>query len=188
MGDEADEAAGELVAHADRLRYRIAIVDPPPNQSISAVRAFRGKIDSTHAAFYHPWVEILDPLAPSTGGPAPTIALPPSGFVAGIYARSDVNRGVSKAPANEVVAGLSRFEQNINTARQQVLTTVIGSRANDGSVSRIVGHHARTSCTVMSFKVGRSLAARITSAPRPASQRIIGRAPSRKSLPALSMK
>ena len=49
------------------------------------------------------------------------IALPPSGFVSGIYARNDVERGVWKAPANEVVRGLTQFEININKARQDVL-------------------------------------------------------------------
>jgi phage tail sheath protein FI len=47
--------------------------------------------------------------------------LPPSGFVTGIYARSDIERGVYKAPANEVVRGLTKFEANINKARQDVL-------------------------------------------------------------------
>ncbi len=145
MGTESDEAVGELVAHAERMRYRIAIADPPPNQSMSQVRAFRGRFDSTRAAMYHPWIEILDPLkATIPGTPAPTIALPPCGFVAGIYARSDVNRGVGKAPANEIVQGLSRFEQNINTARQQVLNPagINGLRYFAGRGSRVWG--ART--------------------------------------------
>ncbi len=49
------------------------------------------------------------------------INVPPSGFIAGIYARTDVSRGVWKAPANEVVRGAVRFESDINAAQQEVL-------------------------------------------------------------------
>lgn len=120
--DNPESAARELVDHAERMRYRIAIVDGPRESSLSLIREFRGKFDSTRAALYHPWVMVLDPLQPATqGAPPPQIPLPPSGFVAGIYARSDVQRGVWKAPANEVVRGLTRFEANINAGRQEVL-------------------------------------------------------------------
>jgi uncharacterized protein len=123
-GEMADPeaAAGELVAHAELMRYRIAVVDGPKESSLSEIREFRGRFDSTRAALYHPWVLVPDPLQPATqGAPPPQIPLPPSGFVTGIYARSDVERGVWKAPANEIVRGLSRFEANITTGRQEVL-------------------------------------------------------------------
>jgi uncharacterized protein len=115
-------AADRLVAHAELSRYRIAVLDGPPGSSINEIREFRGRFDSKYAALYHPWIEILDPLAPSAPGiPQPRLLLPPSGFVCGIYARSDIERGVHKAPANEIVRGLTRFEVNINKARQDVL-------------------------------------------------------------------
>jgi uncharacterized protein len=115
-------AAGHLVTHAELLRYRIAVVDGPPAASMSAIRAFRGKFDSKYAAIYHPWIEILDPLERAAqGAPPRKLQLPPSGFVTGIYARTDVERGVHKAPANEVVRGLTKFEININRGRQEVL-------------------------------------------------------------------
>ncbi|MDX8031384.1 phage tail sheath subtilisin-like domain-containing protein [Lentzea sp. BCCO 10_0856] len=122
-GDATVQATSYLIQHAERQgAYRIAIVDAPKGSSLNEVRAFRGNFDSTRAALYHPWVEILDPnQSPEQGMPPDRMVLPPSGFVAGIYARSDVTRGVHKAPANEVVQGLTRFEANINTARQQVL-------------------------------------------------------------------
>ena len=116
------EAANLLITHADRLKYRIAVVDAPRASSLTEVRAFRGKFDSNRAAMYHPWIEVFDPLQrPAQGAPPRRILLPPSGFVTGIYARNDVTRGVFKAPANEVVQGLTRFEANINTARNDVL-------------------------------------------------------------------
>jgi phage tail sheath protein FI len=73
---------------------------------------------------YYPWVVVNNPLAgPNSPQPA-EIALPPSGFVCGIYARSDVERGVWKAPANEVVRGALRFERNINHGEQELLNPI----------------------------------------------------------------
>lgn len=119
---ERKTATDSLIRHCEELRYRIAIVDPPKDQSISGVRAFRAQFDSKYGALYYPWMEILDPSAVNdpTAPPA-TLALPPSGFAAGIYARSDIARGVHKAPANEVLFGITRFMQNVTFDRQAVL-------------------------------------------------------------------
>jgi hypothetical protein len=120
--DTCHAAAEALLGHAGSLRYRIAIVDAPKGSSVNEVRSFRGRHDSTYAALYHPWIEILDPTErPAQGAPPKRLMLPPCGFVAGIYARNDITRGVHKAPANEVVLGLTRFEANINKGRQEVL-------------------------------------------------------------------
>jgi phage tail sheath protein FI len=111
-----------LIQHCETMRYRIAVVDGPLASSLNEIRKFRGKFDTTRGALYHPWIEILDPTErPAQGRPPKRLLLPPSGFVCGIYARSDITRGVHKAPANEVVRGLTRFEGNINTPRQEVL-------------------------------------------------------------------
>jgi phage tail sheath protein FI len=75
----------------------------------------RAVLDSKHAALYYPWVVILDPITQRE------IPLPPSGFVAGIYARNDVQRAVYKAPANEVVTGALRFELMLNKGQQELL-------------------------------------------------------------------
>ncbi|OGW38460.1 MAG: phage tail protein [Nitrospirae bacterium GWC2_56_14] len=104
-----------LISHAERMRYRIAVLDSGNGQTISQVRAMRARIDSKHAAFYYPWVTILDPV---TRQETP---MPPSGFVAGIYARNDTNRGVIKAPANEVVNLALGFESMLNKGQQEVL-------------------------------------------------------------------
>jgi hypothetical protein len=115
-------AVDNLIEHCEQLRYRIGIVDPPMDRSISTVREFRSQFDTKYAALYYPWVEILDPTAKNDPAAAPaTLQLPPSGFAAGIYARSDINRGVHKAPANEVVLGITKFMQNVTYARQAVL-------------------------------------------------------------------
>jgi phage tail sheath protein FI len=141
-------ASQALVDHADKFRYRIAVVDGPKESSISEIRAYRGKFDSTRGALYHPWIEIFDPLQrPAQGVPPPRILLPPSGFVAGIYARSDIQRGVYKAPANEVVSGLTRFELNINKGRQDVLNPegINALRFFPGRGNRVWGARTMTS-------------------------------------------
>jgi uncharacterized protein len=145
--DEADRisATGNLLNHAESLGYRIAIVDGPCGSSMNEIRKFRGKFDSKYGALYHPWIEILDPLQrPAQGAPPQRLLLPPSGFVAGIYARSDIQRGVHKAPANEVVQGLTKFELNINKARQDVLNPegINALRFFEGRGNRVWG--ART--------------------------------------------
>ena len=120
--DSQKTATDSLIGHCENLRYRIGIVDPPRDSSISGVRAFRSQFDTKYTALYYPWVEILDPTAVNDPGAAPaTLQLPPSGFAAGIYARSDTERGVHKAPANEVVLGITRFMQNVTFDRQAVL-------------------------------------------------------------------
>jgi phage tail sheath protein FI len=140
-----EQAADRLIAHAERERYRIAVVDGPRGTSLTQIREFRGKFDSKYAALYHPWVEILDPTERAAqGAPPRRLLLPPSGFVTGIYARSDIERGVHKAPANEVVRGLTRFEASINKARQEVLNPegINALRFFEGRGNRVWG--ART--------------------------------------------
>ncbi len=120
--DDQIATASALIAHCESLRYRFAIVDGPQGCSVNDIRNFRGSFDSEWAALYHPWIEIIDPnqqIVP--GAPPQKLVLPPSGFMAGIYGRVDVARGVFKAPANEVVQGVDRFESNIDKARDEVL-------------------------------------------------------------------
>lgn len=139
-------AADDLITHCEALKaYRIGILDPPKDSSISEVREFRSQFDSTYAALYYPWVRIVDPTARlDPGAPPALLDLPPSGFTAGIYARSDIDRGVHKAPANEVVFGLTSFVQNVTFDRQSVLNPegINALRFFEGRANRVWG--ART--------------------------------------------
>ena len=101
------------------------MLDLPPDQLPGEARTLRGLIDSRYAAVYYPWVVVSNPLArPGREDIPRELALPPSGFVCGIYARNDVERGVWKAPANEVVRGALRFELDINFAQQEMLNPI----------------------------------------------------------------
>jgi len=104
-----------LITHATNMRYRIAVLDASNDLTVQGVRAQRAKVDSTYAAFYYPWVRVVDPI---TGREA---NMPPSGFVSGIYARNDISRAVYKAPANEVVHLAVGFEKTLNKSQQDVL-------------------------------------------------------------------
>ncbi len=145
---EADHktAVDDLIAHCEAPRaYRIGIIDPPADQSLSQVRTFRSQFDSTYAALYYPWVEIVDPRVRVDPSAAPAhLDLPPSGFTAGIYARNDVQRGVHKAPANEVILGITKFVQNVTYDRQAVLNPegINALRFFEGRANRVWG--ART--------------------------------------------
>ena len=113
--NEANSIFDHLIAHATLMRYRIAILDCPPGQSVAGVRKVRAKLESAYAAFYYPWVTVLDPVTRRK------LDLPPSGFVAGIYVRNDMSRGVHKAPANEIVNLAIGLEQTLNKEQQDVL-------------------------------------------------------------------
>lgn len=114
-GDTGADVRRLLISHCERMRYRVAVLDSISGHLISEVRADRSSIDTTRAGFYYPWVEIADPITETD------ILLPPSGFVSGIFARNDIERGVHKAPANEVLRLAKSLEININKAQQEVL-------------------------------------------------------------------
>ncbi|MFF3935668.1 phage tail sheath family protein [Streptomyces phaeofaciens] len=138
-------AVDDLIGHCQDLRYRMAIVDPPRDSSISEVRQFRAQFDTKYAALYYPWVRITDPTRrPDPGVPVRLLDLPPSGYVAGIYARSTIERGVHKAPANEVVLGINDFTTNVTYDRQAVLNPegINALRFFEGRARRVWG--ART--------------------------------------------
>lgn len=112
----ASEAlVGNLMTHCENNRFRFLIVDSQPNQSDTGTLNPRSARDTKYAAFYYPWYWGLHPRS------GVLIKIPPGGAVAGIYARSDNERGVWKAPANEVVRGASELEFDISKGQQDAL-------------------------------------------------------------------
>ena len=105
-----------LVAHCANTGASFAVLDVPQELvKPQDVLAHREKIDSDYAAMYHPWIQIYDALNKK---PA---YIPPSGAVCGIYARTDNERGVHKAPANEVVYNCIGLSCLYNKAEQDIL-------------------------------------------------------------------
>jgi len=110
-----------LIDHCELLGDRFAILDPPDGLDIDGIGAFRQVFDTEYAALYYPWCVTVDP---ST---SQNVHVPPSGFLAGIYAGTDVNRGVHKAPANVVIQGINLsggLAADITKREQDVLNPV----------------------------------------------------------------
>ncbi len=105
-----------LVAHCEKLSSRFAVLDMPMTaKTVEDVLKHRDIVDSDYCAMYHPWLQVFDPLDKKD------TFIPPSGSVMGIYARSDNDRGVHKAPANEVVANCTGLFVNYNVGEQDLL-------------------------------------------------------------------
>jgi len=107
-----------LVAHCENLKNRFAVLDMPKDLiKTDDLIAYREMIDSTYAAMYHPWIQAFDRSTQKAG------YFPPSGAIMGIYARTDITRGVHKAPANETVM-CTDLSVNYNKGEQDILNPV----------------------------------------------------------------
>ncbi|MHB1007955.1 MAG: phage tail sheath family protein [Propionibacteriaceae bacterium] len=144
-----------VIAHCEKMRDRVAILDavpdgkdpmgytrvateaapaaapadgdaPPAGRRSAAVEAYRPR-SSDFAAVYHPWLTVKDLV---TGE---SVAAPPSGYMAGVWARTDASRGVFKAPANTPIRGVIGVQRRIAPQEQGEL--------NDAGVNviRVVG-------------------------------------------------
>ena len=112
---------GMMIAHCSRLGDRVAILDAPPDLTPQEVKNWRMNVagfDSSYAAMYYPWIEVMDPITNKL------VAVPPSGHVAGIWARNDNTRGVHKAPANEVVLGAVGLKYQTTKGEQDTLNPI----------------------------------------------------------------
>ena len=136
-----------LVAHCENLASRFAVLDVPKDaKKVDEIIAHRDIFSSSYAALYHPWLQVFDPLDKKN------IAIPPSGSVIGIFARSDNTRGVHKAPANEVVRACVGLDSRFNKGEQDILNPkgVNLIRAFPGQGIRVWG--ARTVSSDPSWK------------------------------------
>ncbi len=109
------EVVVSLVGHCENMKNRVAVLDMPADMAKPKdLIEYRGMIDSTYAAMYHPWIQVYDRAAKKPG------FIPPSGAVMGIYARTDMTRGVHKAPANEPVY-CTGLKTNYTKSEQDIL-------------------------------------------------------------------
>jgi phage tail sheath protein FI len=145
-GVTSPEVVVALVSHCEQLKNRMAILDMPEDYTKTKdLIDYRGMIDSTYAAMYHPWIQVTDK---ATKKPA---YIPPSGAVMGIYARTDTTRGVHKAPANEPVYCIG-LKTNYTKVEQDVLNPegINLIRAIPGQGIRVWG--ARTASSNSTFR------------------------------------
>ena len=116
-GRTSQDVQNAIINHCTLMRYRFGVLDAEEGAKMKDVQKQRQLYDTTYGAFYYPWLVIGDRF----GRNGDVLHLPPSGHVAGVYARSDVQRGVHKAPANEVVVGIRDLEVRLTKGEQDIL-------------------------------------------------------------------
>jgi len=102
-----------ITSHCENMKDRFAVLQSA--QSAGPISTLVPLKDSKYAAFYYPWIYVMDP---ATNVPK---LVPPGGHVAGVYARSDTERGVHKAPANEIVRGAQKLQFPLTKSEQDIL-------------------------------------------------------------------
>lgn len=140
------EVMVSLIAHCESLKSRIAVFDMPGDMyKTKDLIEYRNIIDSSYGAMYHPWIQVFDRSSNKSD------YIPPSGAVLGIYSRTDINRGVHKAPANEIVF-CTGLKVNYTKSEQDVLNPegINLIRAIPGQGIRVWG--ARTASSNSAFK------------------------------------
>lgn len=118
---EAEQEA--VLDHCENLKDRVAILDGQQNPTAFTKELIQAATkDSNYGAIYFPWIKVDDPvkkiLKPGSDG---SVIVPPSGYIAGVYARVDSERGVYKAPANEGIRGALDVEYRLTQADQSLL-------------------------------------------------------------------
>ena len=140
------EVTVALVTQCENLKSRFAVLDMPGDLvKTNELIEYRSLIDSTYAAMYHPWIQVFDRSMNKPG------LIPPSGAIMGIYSRTDVARGVHKAPANETVS-CTGLGVNYGKGEQDILNPegINLIRALPGQGIRVWG--ARTASSNAAFK------------------------------------
>jgi uncharacterized protein len=111
-----------MITHCELMRYRFAVLDAPPGLNAQQAKEWRNYVnfDTSYAALYYPWIQIAD----LSGSGSTTKFVPPSGHMVGIYNRTDAERGVHKAPANEIVRGAIGLELTLSRGEQDTLNPI----------------------------------------------------------------
>ena len=146
-----------LIGQCEQLQDRFAVLDPAMGSMMGSgqaddVMVQRNNHDTLYAALYYPWLQIRDPLyADDPNGRL----IPPSGHMIGIYARVDTNRGVQKAPANEVIRGITGLETKLSDREQDILNpqniNVLRDFRHNGRGIRVWGARCLTSDTAWKY-------------------------------------
>jgi hypothetical protein len=103
-----------VMDHCELMGDRFAILDSRPGDKPTDAWEQWSAIDGRNGALYYPWIKVR-----GFSGDVETI--PPCGHIAGVYCRSDRDRGVHKAPANEVLEGVVDLEHRVTTQEQAML-------------------------------------------------------------------
>ena len=113
-----------LISHCEQNGNRMAILDAPPGMTPQQIKEWRSDVamyDTAFGAFYYPWVKVENPIGQNGNR---EILVPPSGHLAGLWARTDDERGVLKAPANDTLRGVLDVERPITQNEQSLLNPI----------------------------------------------------------------
>ena len=113
-----------LISHCEQNGNRMAVLDAPPGLTPQQIRDWRSETamyDSAFAALYYPWIKVENPIG--VNGDA-EVYIPPSGHIAGVWARTDESRGVWKAPANDTIRGCLDVAYGVSQNEQSVLNPI----------------------------------------------------------------
>jgi uncharacterized protein len=109
-------AAAVMAAHCEKRKDRICILQSP--QSVVPVATLQPPVHSSYAVFYHPWITV-----PSLDQ-ASSVTIPPCGHLAGVYAQTDISRGVWTAPSNVFLLEVTALSQNLTPAEASALNSL----------------------------------------------------------------
>lgn len=116
-----------MISHCEKMKDRFCILDTTEDADLDEVETQRDNVVSEkgYAALYYPWIMVAVETLDTTSGKIKLVDkfIPPSGYVAGVFARSDIERGVHKAPANEIVQGAQGLKVAITKGKQDVLNS-----------------------------------------------------------------
>jgi phage tail sheath protein FI len=107
-----------MIEQCERMKDRVVVLDPPYDLDDLEIQNWRQRFNSKYAALYWPWIRVNDPLRLEGNI---TRLLPPSGSISGLYARTDLAKGVHKAPANEEITGAKDTALLIDDSMQEIL-------------------------------------------------------------------
>ncbi|WGL52102.1 phage tail sheath subtilisin-like domain-containing protein [Nocardioides sp. BP30] len=113
-----------LISHCEQNGNRMAVLDAPPGMNPQQIKEWRSEVamyDSAYAALYYPWIKVENPIGVNGDS---EILIPPSGHIAGVWARTDDTRGVWKAPANDTIRGVLDLERTVSQNEQSLLNPI----------------------------------------------------------------
>jgi len=122
-GVTSDTVQKAMITHCESMKDRFCILDPVEDADMTAIQNQKNDVVSErgYAALYYPWVKVAIETKENDKVKLIQDFIPPSGYIAGIYARSDMERGVHKAPANEIIRGALDIKLPITKGEQDIL-------------------------------------------------------------------
>jgi len=154
-GITSDTVQKAMITHCENMKDRFCILDSEKEADMDAIKAQKENVVSGkgYSALYYPWIKVAIETIENDKVKLIQDFIPPSGYIAGIYARSDTERGVHKAPANEIIRGALKIELPITKGEQDILNPlgINCIRAFSGRGIRVWGARTTASDTLWKY-------------------------------------